>query len=214
VQISRAGERVLTTTAPLPVAYGDFEPVWLGPYRALVLTATARELGLPVRRGVLVYTGVSHTQALAAVQAVLDAHLDTQQVRTHVPPENYTLPPAYHASVLGLGLLVLLTTVAVARTQVLTLRSYLGRLVSVGLTARWVRHVLLVQGAVVVGVSTVLALLVAIPPVLVATWRIPDLVFTIPWTWLGLTTGVFYVATVLATLLAARGIRPADRTAV
>jgi hypothetical protein len=97
---------------------------------------------------------------------------------------------------------------------VLTLRGYLGRLISVGLTTRWVRQVLLVQTAVVVGVSTVLALLVAIPPVLVATWRMPDLVLTIPWAWLGLTTGVFYAATVLATLLAARRLRSVDRGTV
>jgi putative ABC transport system permease protein len=214
VHLGNKGRGVLGTTAPLPVAYGDFEPVWLDPYGALVLTATARRLDLPVRRGALVYTGVSHEQALAARQAALDARLDTQHVGIHVPPEPERLPPAYYTSVLGLGLLVLLTTVALARTQVLTLRGYLGRLVSVGLTTRWVRHVLLVQSAVVVGVSTVLALLVAIPPVLVATWRMPDLVLTIPWAWLGLTTGVFYAATVLATLLAARRIRSVDRTVV
>jgi hypothetical protein len=210
---SRSG-RVLTTTDAIPVTVGAFEPTWTRSAEAILLTATARRLGLPVQRGALVYTGVSDAQSVAARRAALDAGLDPHHVRIYAAPEPFPVPPAYYTAVLGLGLLVLLTTVAVARTQVLTLRGYLGRLISVGLTTRWVRQVLLVQTAVVVGVSTVLALLVAIPPVLVATWRMPDLVLTIPWAWLGLTTGVFYAATVLATLLAARRLRSVDRGTV
>jgi hypothetical protein len=80
----------------------------------------------------------------------------------------------------------------------------------VGLTTRWVRQVLLVQGGVIVGVSTVVALLIAIPPVVVATWRLPDLVLTIPWTWLGLTVTAFYAATAGGILLSSRRLRARD----
>lgn len=202
--------KVLTVTDAVSTLRTTFEPAWSHSVNGLLLTTTARNLGLPVTPGALVYTNVSDTQAAAVEQATLDAGLDPAHVDIYEPPNPIDVPPVFYTAVLGLALAVLATTIAVTRTQVSTLRSYLGQLISVGLSTRWIRQVLLMQNALIIILSTTLALAIAIPPVAIAALKLPFTV-SIPWSWLTLTTGAFYLATLAAMLLSTRRLRPTDR---
>jgi putative ABC transport system permease protein len=200
-----------TTTPPIPAIHADFQPAWKTSVDGLLLTATATRLGLPFVRAAIVFTDVTNDQAQSAKQAVLDAGLDPAQVGIHQPPDPIRVPTPFYGAAFGLATIVLITTMAVARTQVSTLRSYLGRLISVGLPTSWVRQVLLLQSALVIAVSTLLGLLIAVAAVFIAALRLPGLTLTFPWQWITLTLLAYYAATLTATLLSARRLRPADR---
>lgn len=206
-------DRVLATV-PVLANQVDFQRSWTSSASGVLLTSTAQHLKLPVARGALVYTNVPDAQAATVKQAVLDAGLDPGHIDIYEPPAPITVPLPFYAAIVGLGLSVLATTIAVAKTQVLTLRSYLGRLIAIGLSPRWARHVLLLQSVVVILLSTALALLLAIPPVLIAVLRLPDFALSVPWSWLGLTIGTFYAAAAVATLLSSRRLRSSDRLTV
>jgi hypothetical protein len=69
----------------------------------------------------------------------------------------------------------------------------------------------LFEHLVLIAISTVLAVLIAIPPVIIPTWRIPGFVLSIPWTWLATTVTAFYIASFAATLIASQRLRARDR---
>lgn len=204
-------DRALTTSEPIVATQARLHPVLESSVNAVLLRSAARSRGLPITDGAIVFTGVSDAQASAAQQAVRRAGLDSEQVEVYRPPDPVSVPPVFYTAVVGLGLIVLLTTMSVARSQVITLRGYLGQLISIGLSPRWARQVLMLQTTVVVALSSVLALLLAIPPVMIAVWRLPEFALSVPWPWLGLVIGSFYAAAVGATLLSSRRLRPADR---
>lgn len=198
-------------TAAVPARLADFEAAWKGSATGVVLTATARRLNLPYSPGALAFTGVPDDRAAQAEAAVIRGGLDPDNVDLYEPPEPVEVPPAYWAAVAALGAVVLATSVTLARTQVATLRSYLGRLIAVGVPPRWTRQVLLVQSALVVVTATALALAFALPPIVVAAARLPDLTLVIPWSWLGITLGAVYLAVAVATLISGRRLRAGDR---
>lgn len=179
----------------------------------IMLTTTVQRLKLPLSTGAVFFTGVSDEEATAARQAALAAGLNTRDVLLDEAPPPPVPPVALYASAIGLFALILLVAMAVARGQVSALRAYLGTLIAVGVPTAWARHVLIYQQAVTVALSTLLAALIAIPPVIVAAWRLPGYVLSIPWDWLALVTGAFYAATLAMTLLTARRLRARDRTA-
>lgn len=216
------GERVLVRVdgtgagsgeVRLPAVAARVHPAWRRSFNGVVLRATAERLGLPVSDGDVLFTGVSDAEAQAARQAVLDAGLDPYYVRIHEALQLY-VPRALFAAAAGLLLTVLLCSVAVSRAQVVTLRRYLGTLVAIGLTPSWARQVVLLQSAFVAAMATVVALALAIPPVVIAAWRIPDWVLSIPWRVIGLVVAACYLAVLLASILSCRQIRAADRAAV
>ncbi|MBA3310797.1 MAG: hypothetical protein H0U28_12240, partial [Nocardioidaceae bacterium] len=201
------------SVAELPVAAAEFAQAWQQGTSGVLLTSTARRLDLPVSSGAFVYTGVSDDEAAAARRAVLDAGLDPKQVVIYESPDGIYVPEALYASAVGLMLIVLGTSVVVARTQVATLRSYLGGLIAIGLPVGWVRQVIVLQNTAIVAMSTVLALVLAIPPVVITAALIPDFVLSLPWRWIGLVIVAFFVAVLGATMISSRRLRAADRFA-
>ncbi|GAB4107419.1 hypothetical protein GCM10028790_64380 [Micromonospora taraxaci] len=207
-------EDVTSTTKPLPTVRTNFQTPWDVSTGGLILTATARELGLNVQNAAVVFTGASAQQSAAAERAVIEAGLDPYQVGIYEAPQAVKVPTAFYTSAVGLTLIVLITTIVVARTQVDILKSYLGRLIAVGLSTRWVRQVLGLQTLALIAASSILAALVAIPPVLIAVLRMPDFALSIPWHWLGAVLLSFYGATAVATYLSSRRLRATDRLSV
>jgi hypothetical protein len=205
-------DKITAVSPALSAVVSTFEPAWKTSTEGILLTATAQRLKIPVQDAGLVFTDVSDDEAAAARQAVLDARLDPKQVTLYEPPKGLDLPEVYYASAIGLALLVLATTTAVAQAQVRTLRSYLGRLVSIGLSTRWARQVLLIENAVVVGLATGLALLIAIPAVAVASWRLPNFVLGVPWRWIAMLLVSFVMSTLVSTILSSRRIRASDQS--
>lgn len=218
-----AGERVLVLfngagmvreEVPLLAAVTErVPPAWQSGQDGVVLTATAAQLGLPVSEGGVIFTGVPDAEARAARQAVLEAGLDPSQVRIYEEPQLF-VPQALFAAAAGLLLTVLLCSVGLARAQVLTLRRYLGTLVAIGLTPAWARQVVLIQSAFFAAVGTVAALALAIPPVVIAAWRIPGFVLSIPWEAIGLVGAACSIAVLTASILSCRQIRASDRAVV
>ncbi|MGW4497454.1 hypothetical protein ACWENR_02390 [Micromonospora sp. NPDC004336] len=206
-----ASDRVTATSPALPAIRTTFEPAWTAGVSGLLLSATAQRLNLTITPAAVVFTDVSDDQATAAEQAAIDNGLDPLQVGIYQPPEPIKVPPAYYTAVLGLAAIVLATTMAVARSQVITLRSYLGRLIAIGLSPRWARHVLLIQNGLVILVSTALAALIAVPPVIITAVKLRGFTLSIPWTWLLMITAAFYLATITASILASRRLASNDR---
>ncbi|WP_124771652.1 hypothetical protein [Micromonospora inaquosa] len=204
-------DRVVATSPPLPAARAAFEPTWTSGVSGLLLATTAQRLNLAISPAAIVFTNVTDDQATSAEQAAIDNGLDPLQVGIYQPPEPITVPPAYYTAVLGLAAIVLATTMAVARSQVITLRSYLGRLIAIGLSPRWARHVLLIQNGLIILTSTVLAALIAVPPVIVAAIKLRGFTLSIPWTWLLVITAAFYIATLAASVASSRRLISKDR---
>jgi hypothetical protein len=212
-EVGRLANRLLTSAETETLRRGDalapaaFHHVWQAFDQGVLLTSAARDLRLPVTDGGIVFTDVPDTDAAAARQAILDARLDHGLIGVHQPPEPAFVPTTFYAAVLGLVAVALLTTMAVARSQVGTLRTYLGRLLAIGLPTRWARQVLAVEIAVVVGVSTLLALAIAIPSLVLAAYRIDSLTLRVPWPHLGVLLATFYLATACATAISSRRLR-------
>lgn len=206
----RFADGALVVDTPEEISRLGDQP-WQGTTRGVLLTSSARARNLPITDGGILFTNVPDAVAVAVRQAVLDARLDHGIVTIHQPPDPPFVPTTFYAAVLGLALVALLTTMAVARSQVGTLRPYLGRLVAIGLPARWARQVLLVESAVVVGVSTLLALIIAVPSVAITAWRIGSLTLDVPWPHLGVLVGAFFLAAATATAVAGRRLRATDR---
>ncbi|MFI9643582.1 hypothetical protein ACIG87_26605 [Micromonospora sp. NPDC051925] len=204
-------DRVTATSPALPANHTTFEPAWTAGVSGLLLASTAQRLNLTITPAAVVFTDISDDQATAAEQAAIDNGLDPLQVGIYQPPEPIKVPPAYYTAVLGLAAIVLTTTMAVARSQVITLRSYLGRLIAIGVSPRWARHVLLIQNGLIILVSTALAALIAVPPVVITAVKLRGFTLSIPWTWLLMITGAFYLATITASILASRRLASKDR---
>ncbi len=215
-----SGERVLVTHTEagpeevrFPATAVRIHPAWKQGLRGVLLTDTAKQRKLSVQDGGVVFTGVSDSEAREARRMVLDAGFDPRQVTIYDPPEVY-VPEALFAAAAGLMLIVLLCSIAVARAQVLTLRRYLGTLVAIGLTPDWARQAVLVQLMFFVAVSIVVALVLAIPPVVIAAVVLPDFVLSIPWRVIGLVIATFCLAVLIASVLSCRQIRASDRVAL
>lgn len=216
------GERVLILSngagagreGRLPAAVATrVPPAWRLGNNGVVLRTTAEQLGLPVSDGGVIFTGVPDGEARATRQAVLEAGLDPSHVRLYERPRLF-VPQALFAAAMVLLLTVLLCSVAVSRAQVQTLRRYLGTLVAIGLTPSWARQVVLIQSAFFAATGTVLALALAIPPVVIAAWRIPHFVLSIPWGTIGVVSATCSFAVLGAAILSCRQIRASDRAVV
>ncbi|MFY1696789.1 hypothetical protein [Solwaraspora sp. WMMA2101] len=80
-------------------------------------------------------------------------------------------------------------------------------------SARWARAVLVRQHVVLTVVATGVGLLIGFPAVLLAAWRIPGFVLSIPWGQLAVLTAAVYSSIAVATLLATRRLTAKDRLA-
>jgi hypothetical protein len=206
--LRRSENRTTTLTDPLPAAVAAFPAVaWQKSTTGVVLTATARDLRLPTSDGALFYTGLPDGTPEAARESVLAAGLDPKEVLVHATPRAAVTPAAVTASALGLVLLALLTSVAVTRGRVRTLRDQLGTLIAIGAPIRWARGVLLFEQSVLTAVSIAVAAVIAFPPVLVSAWRLPGFVLSIPWGWAALVVAAFAVTVAGATLISSRRLR-------
>lgn len=213
VLVARVDDRAVASTPPIPVVAAAAPLAgWRDGSRGVLLSKTARSLRLPVSTGALYYTGLSNEQVSGAQRAVLKAGLDPEQVLVYKPPRSVIPPLAFFAAAAGLALLTLMTCLAVARSQAVALRGYLGTLLAIGLSTRWARQVLLIEQAVILGVGTVLAAVIAIAPVILAVWRLsPGFVLTIPWLQLAAVLGAVYLGSFVAVIIASRKLRPYTR---
>jgi len=176
----------------------------------VLLTSSARRLGLPVTTGALMYTGLASVQTEAVQRAVLGAGVDAKTIQIYKRSPPAVPPAAFLTTAAGLVALVLSASLVATRGQARTLRRYLSRLVSIGLPISWARQVLLYQHVVIVAVSTILGLLIAVPPVVVATMKISGFVLSIPWGQILILIAAIYLATCVAALHSSRQLRARD----
>lgn len=187
------------------------EVAWATGTRGLILTASARRLGLPVSTGAVIFPGVSSEQTAAVRRAVLAAGLDGEQVLTYEAQEPVVPPVAFVATAVALAALSLCITFVITRAQVAALRDYAGTLLAVGLPPTWTRRVLHAQQALLLGVAIVLALALAVPPVVLSAWQLPGFRFSVPWGWLGGLLVVVVAVAALTSTVAGRSLRPQAR---
>lgn len=203
--VVRRGDRVIRNLGTLPVVVADIpKSSWSSGRAGVMLTATARQLNLPLSTGAVMYTSVPDTVAASVRQAVAAAGEDPRIVRIYEPPPPPVPPPMLYVTAGGLVILTLLLTVVVTRGQARSLRDYLALLHAIGLPSRWIRHVLLYQHAVILGISTVMALVIAVLPVMVTATRLSGFVLDIPWGQLVVLAAAVYAATFAAAHLTTR----------
>jgi hypothetical protein len=207
-----ATDRQTFQTMPIRAAVGPFQRSWQGGVDGIVLTSTARRLGLPLSGGEIVLTAVTKAAAAKAKQAALDAGYDPRYVRIHRTPEGADVPSAFWGAIAGLGVLVLLTVFTVSRAQATTLRGYLGGLIAIGLPPRWARDVLSLQTSVLVVISALLGLVIGLAPVVAAAVQVPGVSLAIPWLNLVGIVALFGAAAWLAIMLSSTNLRASDRS--
>ncbi|MEU5826168.1 hypothetical protein [Micromonospora tulbaghiae] len=209
----KEGDKVTSRTSELPVATVDVPLVeWRTGTDAVMLRSTAASLNLPVPQNApLIITEVSDSAAKAMQEAVGRAGIDAQAVRIYVPPKPPVPAAALLATAAGLVILVLTAVFSATRAQTRTLRGYLTRLVSIGIPPTWARHVLLYQYGILIATSTLLSLIIALPPTVVIALRISGFVLSIPWAQLLTLLTAIYLATALAALRSALSLRARER---
>lgn len=173
----------------------------------VLLTTTARRRHLPLTTGATMYTRLSPDEARALQRAVATAGLDARTVEVYEGPPPVVPPAALIATAVALAIIALFSSLVAARGQARVLRGYLGRLISIGLPVAWARQVLLYQHAVVVVAATLLGVVIAVVPLVVAEIRISALALSVPWTQVLLLIGSIYAATFLAALYSSRTLR-------
>jgi hypothetical protein len=203
VSHERSVRAVAVALAPVAVA----DTRWRAGSSGVLLTETARRARLPVTPGPVMYTGLSEPAGRAVQDAVVDAGLDGRMILRGARAPRPIPPAALVATAVGLVALALLGTLAAIRGQARTLRGYLGRLIAIGLPVGWARRVLLYQLAVIVAAATALALVIALPPVIITAARIQGFTLSVPWAQIGLLVLAIYLATCLAALQATRTLR-------
>ena len=201
----RVVRRAPLSSHPVPAP----SAAWARGTRGVMLASTARALRFPLTRAATLYDGIGAEQADQARRAVADAGLDGHQVTVHEEPSPVVPRPAQAAAAIALALLVLCIGLSVARAQVAALDRYLRALLAIGIPPSWPRRVLLAQQAAALGLGTALALVVALPPVLAAAWRVPDVVLSIPWTSLVVVIATVHGSMAVVTVVAARSLRAA-----
>lgn len=208
------GDSVTSRTPELPVATVDVPLVeWRTGTDGVTLRSTADNLNLPMpQKTPLIITEVPASAAKAMQEAVGRAGIDAQAVRIYTPPKPPVPATALLATAAGLVILVLTAVLAATRAQTRILRGYLTRLVSIGISPAWVRHILLYQSGILIATSTLLSLSIALPPTVVVALRTSGFVLSIPWTQLLTLLAAIYLATALAALRSALSLRTREQT--
>jgi hypothetical protein len=206
----KEGDKQLARTPGLRVTVVDVPLVeWRVGTDGIMLSSTAQALRLPLpAAGPQIISGVSGAQAKAIQEAVSSAGLDARMVRMYTPPSPPVPAAALVATAVGLAFLVLAGVLAATQAQTRTLRSYLGRLLAIGVSPAWARHVLLLQYGSIVATSTLLSVVIALPPTAVLAMRVSGFDFTLPWSQLCSLLAAVYLAVVLAALRSALSLRP------
>lgn len=153
------------------------------------------------------FTNVSREQASALRLAVSRAGLDADAVQVYIPPPPPIPPAALVATAVGQVLLVITATLAAVSAQIRILRSYLGRLLAIGLPPAWVRHVLFLQLGFLVSVSTLLGIIIALIPTTVLAQQVSGFVLSVPWSQMVTLLACIYLAIALATIRATATLR-------
>jgi drug/metabolite transporter superfamily protein YnfA len=209
-------QRLIVTSGDTPIGppievpaatVGSEDVAWRVGTSGILLTPTAERLRLPITTGAAMYTGLSASEGRALQDAVIHAGLDANTVQYYQGRPPVVPPVALVATAAGLVVIALLATLVATRAQGRILCQYLGRLISIGLPLRWARQVLLYQQAVIVAVATLLGVLIAIPPLIIAKVQISGFALDIPWTQILVLIASIYAATFLASLHASRRLR-------
>ncbi|KKK07014.1 hypothetical protein [Micromonospora sp. HK10] len=210
-----AGDGIVGRTPDLPTSEVNVDLAdWRVGTDGVLLRATAQNLGLPLKDGPIMLTGLTDEQAQNLQKAVGRAGIDARTVRIYVPPPPPVPPIALAAAATGLAILALAAVLAATRAQARILRSYLARLLAIGIPPTWARHVLLYQQGLLLAVSTLLGLLIALIPTIVLAVRIPGFIVSIPWSQLLILLAAIYIATLLAALRSVLSLRAREGTGV
>lgn len=203
-----ADDTTVARTPDLPTAAVNVDLAdWRIGTDGVLLRSTAQNLGLPLKAGPIMITSVTDEQAKNLQKAVSHAGLDARTVRIYVPPPSPVPPVALLATAAGLAVLALSSVLAATRAQARTLRSYLARLVAIGIPPAWARHVLLYQQGILLALSTLLGLLIALLPTIVLAIQIPGFTLSIPWGQLLTLLAAIYLAAILAALRSVLALR-------
>ncbi|MGI5272492.1 hypothetical protein ACQEUU_25275 [Nonomuraea sp. CA-218870] len=206
--VVKSAGTVISRTVALPLAVVDVpRSGWRTGTDAVMLTARARQLGMPVTSGAILYSGLSEAQAMALQRDFLDAGVDGRSVQLHTPPPPIIPRAAFVLTAVGLVALLFLGGLAVTSGQTRALRGYLGQLTGLGLSTGWARQILLYEHGVVLAFSTLPAAFIAIVPIFVLVSSVSGFTLSIPWGQLLVLSIAIYLGVTLTALRSARGLR-------
>ncbi|OZV83813.1 hypothetical protein CA850_03955 [Micromonospora echinospora] len=205
----KEGDKPIGRTPGVPVAVVDVPLVeWRVGTDGIMLSSTAQTLQLPAPpAGPQIISGVTEAQAKAIQEAVASAGLDARMARIHTPPSPPVPAVAIVVTAVGLAFLALAGVLMATRAQTRTLRGYLGRLIAIGVSPTWARHVLLIQYGSIVATSTLLSVVIALPPTVVLAMQVSGFSFAIPWSQLATLLATIYLAVLLAVLRSTLSLR-------
>jgi hypothetical protein len=154
---------------------------WRDGREGLILTSTARDLGVPTSAGAVVFAPLSPRQVSSALQTVRNRGLNLASALTYTEPEPPIPPRTLRLSAGLLGGLVAGVLLLLSRAQASSLRSYAAQLVVIGLSPRWARMVLLLQLAGTLSLGLMLGGVIAVVPVVAFKLLEPALLISVPW---------------------------------
>jgi hypothetical protein len=197
----------------VPATAYSATPEWETQTGAILLSASAKELGIRPRPGVEVYSGVSSQQAKSVEANMVAAGLDPGAIETHTPPEPL-LPPApliVSAALLLATLVVMLF--AANRLQARSLRQEFSALIAIGAGPKFARRTFLIVQAVTLGVALGAATAVTWTTCSILLLRAPSVEISVPWGLILIGIVTCAGALWLSTRLALRGLSGHDEDA-
>ncbi|WP_102509173.1 hypothetical protein [Sanguibacter massiliensis] len=161
------------STVPLAASIArHVDERWARDYEGFVLTGAVTSAGGSAGEGSIVYTGLdAHAQARIP-QALSDAGLDQNLVRTYRPDDPYSMEPAAAAIVTGIALLAVALLVGAARGRVASLRSQASSLSALGVPRTWVATSLASEIVVALMAGAVLGTLLSVGATLAGLARL------------------------------------------
>jgi len=206
-------DEVLRNLGPVPVASVDV-PVsgWRSGLSGAMLTAEAVRLDLPQISGALLYTSVSEAEVEEVRQAVVAAGQDPRVLQSYSPPTPPVPPLALYVASAGLIVATLSLTLAFSRAQLRSLQPYVGLMRTLGMPRTWCRGVMLHQHGFIVAVSSLIAVVTAITPVLITVAIMPNFVLAVPWAQLVTLAAAVYLSNLAAVSIGSAAIGSARFT--
>lgn len=198
----RASVRVPVATVALP------RVGWRDGSGGLVLTKTAATDGIEVMQGPVVYTPLTLQEVNVARRTVARSGQDTRTLNWYAKPAAPVPPIALTVTNASLILLTIFFSSVLTGAQVRVLRAHSGSLIALGIPISRVWLVLLLQHALILTMSFLLAFIIAVVPVILAAARLQGWSLSVPWLDLGSQLLAVCVASGIALSLGIARIKP------
>lgn len=183
---------------------------WRSGRTALMLSATATGMSLPVTSGGLMYTGLDEGEVQNVRDALSSSLVDPGTTQVYEKP--VAIPnEVVIAAATALALVTLVLVVTMTNAQARALRGQIAHLCAIGLPPSFGKQIVALEQTLVIVAGTLLGLLCAVVPLVLASNQISGFALSIPLVQVATLTVSILVAALAGALLSVRQVTARER---